>query len=139
MGKCEIMKVNHIGYLVKNMEKAKSEFIKLGWQCILEDGRDTIRLIDVCLFEKDGYVVELISPYMEESVVSGLLKKYNNSPYHICYESQDFTQDLDYLKQNHYVQIGEPVRAPIFGNRNAVFLINSKLGMIELLETEPQI
>lgn len=94
---------------------------------------DTYRKVDILFLEKDGYVVELVSPNAPDSVVSGLIKTYKNAPYHICYESADFQADLEQLTQNGYVQIDQPAPAPAIGNRNVVFLMNSRLGMIELL------
>ncbi len=41
--------------------------------------------------------------------------------------------DLSKLTQNGYVQIDQPAPASAIGNRNVVFLMNSRLGMIELL------
>ena len=128
------MKVHHIGYLVKKLEKAAEEFEKLGYVRLDEVTPDPHRKIDILFLEKDGYVVELVSPNAPESVVSGLLKTYKNAPYHICYECTDFQADLEQLTANGYVQIDQPTPAPAIGNRRVVFLMNSRLGMIELLE-----
>ncbi len=85
--------------------------------------------------EKDGYQIELVSPADTESVVSGLLKKYKNSPYHICYETPDFDADFASLVQEGYTAIDVPTPAPALDGRRVVFLMNPFLGMIELLET----
>lgn len=128
------MKVHHIGYLVKKLEKAAEEFEKLGYVRLGDITPDPQRKIDILFLIKDGYVVELVSPNAADSVVSGLLKTYKNSPYHICYESTDFQTDLEQLTGNGYVQIDQPTPAPAIENRRVVFLMNSRLGMIELLE-----
>ena len=128
------MKVHHIGYLVKKLEKAAEEFEKLGYVRLGDITPDPQRKIDILFLRKDGYVVELVSPNAADSVVSGLLKTYKNSPYHICYESADFQTDLEQLTGNGYVQIDQPTPAPAIENRRVVFLMNSRLGMIELLE-----
>ncbi len=129
------MKVNHIGYLVKNLNKAKTEFEKLGYMSVTGTTHDTIRMADICFMQMDSYIIELISPYDEKSVVAGMVKKYRNMPYHICYETQDFEMELNYLLENGYVQMGSPQIAPALDNRRVVFLLNAKLGMVELLET----
>lgn len=128
------MKVHHIGYLVKKLVKAAEEFEKLGYVRLGEITADPYRKIDILFLEKDGYVVELVSPNQPDSVVSGLIRTYKNAPYHICYESAGFQKDLERLTADGYVQIDEPAPAPAIGNRRVVFLMNSRLGMIELLE-----
>lgn len=128
------MKINHIGYLVKNFEEAKAEFEKLGYKPVSKDTHDTIRLVDICFMEQDNYVIELVSPYDQESVVAGLIKKYKNTPYHICYETEDFDNDIDKLEHSGYVKMDEPLPAPAFENRRVVFLFHSQIGMIELVD-----
>ena len=80
------MKIHHIGYAVKNIEKSIEVFKNLEYH-IGETIRDDLRKVNICFVEKDGYVVELISPIdkNQESIVDGVLKKSGNGPYHICY------------------------------------------------------
>lgn len=125
--------VHHIGYLVKKIEKAKDAFLSLGYQIEQDTLRDTIRKVDICFLGKDGYRVELLSPYAEDSVVSGLMKRYKNSPYHICYETTDFDAALADLTAGGFIAIDTPTPAPALGNREVVFLTNAVLGMIELI------
>ena len=79
-------------------------------------------------------MVELVSPTDSTSVVAGLLKKYKNSPYHICYESEHFEEDYANLQEEGYLAIDAPLPAPAIDSRPVVFLINANLGMIELLK-----
>ena len=76
--------IHHIGYLVKKIVPAIRNFEALGFQVVREVTRDDIREVDICFLEKDGYRVELVSPYSATSVVAGLLKKYKNCPYHMA-------------------------------------------------------
>ena len=99
------MKIHHIGYLVKKLDKAASEFEKLGYVRMGECTNDTIRKIDILFLEKDGYVVELVSPNAPDSVVSGLLKTYKNAPYHLCYLCENLEEELGRLTGAGYVQI----------------------------------
>ena len=130
----EGLRVHHIGYLVKKIEKAKNEFINLGysvWQDTMYDG---IRDVDICFLIKDGYRVELVSPKSEESVVAGLMKRFKNSPYHICYECDDFDTAFDTLTKSGYAAMGELEEAPAIKGHQVIFLMNSSLGMIELIK-----
>lgn len=125
--------VHHIGYLVKKIEKAKDAFLSLGYQIEQDTLQDEIRRVDICFLVKDGYRVELVSPYAEDSVVSGLMKRYKNSPYHICYETTDFDAALADLTAHGFIAIDTPTLAPALGNRDVVFLNSAVLGMIELI------
>lgn len=127
------LKVNHVGYLVKKTDAAKAAFLNLGYQLIQDTIFDSIRNVHLTFLEKDGYVVELVSPSDKNSVVYHLLKKYKNSPYHICYETSEFEKDLEDLRASGYLNIDEPTPAPAFSNREVVFLMHPSLGMIELL------
>ena len=128
------MRIHHIGYLVKKLEKAAAEFEKLGYVPQGEVTNDTYRKVDILFLEKDGYRIELVSPYRPDSVVSGLLKTHKNAPYHICYGSGDFAADLAALEGGGYLRMGDPQAAPAIGGRRVVFLMHPAMGMIEVLE-----
>ncbi len=127
------LKVHHIGYLVKKIGKAVKTFQSLGYQIEQDTVLDEIRKVEICFLTKDGYRVELISPVSEDSVAAGLLKKYKNSPYHICYEADDPEAACQELTQNGFTAIDTPTPAPALNGRNVVFLMSPIIGMIELL------
>ena len=128
------MKIHHIGYLVKKIERALPAFRNLGF-CLEGDiVFDDYRGIDICFIIKDGYRMELVSPRSKESVVWDLQKKYGNCPYHVCYLCDDLEPAIDGLRKQGYVQCDEPHEAPAFSNKKVCFLIHPYLGMIELLE-----
>lgn len=128
------MKVHHIGYLIKDINNAVQEFQNLGYKIYSETSYDTYRDIDICFMEKDGYLVELISPKSEKSVVYNLLKKIGNSPYHICYTSENIEQDVAELREKGYIVMGDLCPAPCIGqDASVIFLYNKFIGIIELL------
>lgn len=129
------LKVHHIGYLVKKTEAAITTFEALGYQLTQDIMYDDIRKVNICFMQKDGYCIELVSPAAEDSVVSGLLKKYKNSPYHICYETADFDKDYQTLLSNGFISIDAPTPAPALQGREVVFLTSASMGMIELLKS----
>lgn len=128
------LKVHHIGYLVKKTEAAIRTFQNLGYEIVQDTIYDEIRKVNICFMEKDGCCIELVSPASEDSVVSGLLKKFKNSPYHICYETAHFEEDYQTLTSEGFLSIDTPTPAPALQNRRVVFLTSSAVGMIELLE-----
>lgn len=132
------MKIHHVGYLVKKLEKAKAAFEKLGYVSKGQVTYDEIREIDILFMKKDGYVIELVSPKTKESVVANLIKKLGNTPYHICYEVDDIEGACEELSNSGYMQIDTPTKAVAIGSRRVVFLMNPFMGMIELVEKEPK-
>ena len=127
------LNVHHIGYLVKKIEKARQAFLSLGYQTERDIVYDDIRKVNICFLIKDGYRIELVSPVTEDSVAAGLMKKYKNSPYHICYETIDFEPAYAELTANGFIAIDTPTPAPALDGREVVFLTNAAMGMIELI------
>lgn len=134
MNTINTLKIHHIGYLVKKINAAVKEFEHLGFQISQDIVYDDYRKVNICFMAKDGYMIELVSPTESSSVVSGLLKKYKNSPYHICYETTHFLNDLARLEAEGYLAIDTPMPAPAIDGHRVVFLMNAHVGMIELLE-----
>lgn len=128
------MKIHHIGYLVKKLDRAKAAFLALGYSVEHEPVRDEYRKIDIIFLRHDGYRIELVSPYDPDSVVGGLVNRLGNSPYHVCYETSNLAEDIARLREQRYVICGEPMSAPACGGEKVVFMIHPFLGMIELLE-----
>ena len=128
------MKIHHIGYLVKRLEKAAAAFTALGYEREEFVNRYESSGMHLLFLQKHGYRSELASPYRPDSVVSGLLKTYKNAPYHICYESGDFAADTAALEEGGYLRIGEAQAAPAIGGRKVVFFMHPAMGMIEVLE-----
>lgn len=128
------MKIHHIGYLVKKIEKAAAAFEALGYEREGAVVHDEIRKVDILFLTKDGYRIELVSPYAADSVAAGLLKTYKNAPYHICYTAGSFEKDMEKLEGSGYVRIDEPTAAPAICGRRVTFFVHPAMGMIELLE-----
>lgn len=127
------LRVHHIGYLVKKIEKAKRTFEQLGYRTEQDVVYDDIRKINICFMVMGDCRVELVSPVSEDSVVAGLIRKYKNSPYHICYETDDYEEAYAGLTANGFLAIDTPTPAPALGGRRVVFLTNAAIGMIELI------
>ena len=128
------MTIHHIGYLVKKLERARLAFEALGYGMEQETIRDEFRKVDIVFLSKDGYRVELVSPYAPDSVVAGLLARAGNAPYHVCYEVDDLDAAIERLRDARYVVSSEPAPAPACGGARVAFLVHPYLGMVELLE-----
>lgn len=128
------MKIDHIGYAVKNIEKARNDFETLGYnfEKLIEDPD---RNIYIQFGEKDGYRIELVSPLnMGPSPVDTYLSGTGNTPYHICYCSDDLDSEIRNLENQRYKVIIPAKAAIAFGGKRVVFMINKNIGMIEVVE-----
>lgn len=128
------MHIHHIGYLVKKLDKAKDSFISIGFSVKQEAVYDKARDVNILFVEKDGCLIELVSPNSKGSVVAHLMKTYRNSPYHICYESEDFDNDIESLAGKGFMSIDRPAPAPAIDGRRVCFFMSPQIGIIELLE-----
>lgn len=132
------MRIHHIGYLVKKIDKSIEAFKALGYTITIETTWDSGRDAFICFMENDGYCVELICP-SKDSDLYPLLKQYNNVPYHICYICDDLEQAIEELKPQKFMLFKEPAPAPVIGEAARVaFLISARVGMIELVEEKCQ-
>lgn len=74
-------------------------------------------------------------PVDEKSIVYNLIKKQGAGAYHICYESDNFNQDINLLRNRGYVPLGEVMPAPAIDNVKATFFFHIHFGIVELIET----
>ena len=131
----EAMKIHHIGYLVKKLDKALPRFEELGYSVEKAPVYDGYRKADIAFLVMDGYRIELVCPH-KESDVYPLLKRFGNSPYHICYETEEPEREAALLKDSGYTVFTDLQPAPAIGGQaRVIFLINSRMGIIELLGT----
>ena len=127
------MRIDHIGYAVKNIDKAKKSMEALGY-IFEETVEDTDRNIYIAFGEMDGYRVELVAPISVGSPVDMHLSKIGPTPYHICYKSADIESDIERLQANRF-KISIPLAPAIaFGNKRVVFMYSLSVGLIEIVE-----
>ena len=129
------MKIDHIGYAVKRIDRAITAFQKLGFEfeAVIDD---TDRNVKLAFGDKDGYRIELVAPMnkKQESPVDQYLSNAVGIPYHICYESDNLDAEIEELKTQGYKVVIEPRPAVAFGDRRVVFMMNIGFGLIEIVE-----
>jgi len=130
------MKVHHIGYAVINMVDALEQFKKLGF----EEGAiiyDESRNINICFIKNGENCVELIEIYdkNKKAPIDFVLKKNGSFPYHICYETEDIYKKIDEMKSDGWCLVDDVAPAIAIKNKKVAFLFNSKIGLVELLQT----
>lgn len=133
------MRVHHIGYLVSDISLALKEFILLGFSQIGEIDKDTSRGCYGIFLTNSDYVVELIQPIDEKSPFFGLKKRFKNSPYHLCFETNDMQTTLNELctREGGCMLFLPPQAAPVIAvGAQVAFLISPHIGIIEIVDKE---
>ncbi len=133
------MKIHHVGYLTKNLSDSEQAFMKLGYKTESPANYDPLRKIMISFLVNESYRIELIEPCGSESPMYSLLKKYKNTPYHICYETEALEPTISMLENQGYVLIQKPSEAPCIKNQRVAFLIGESMGIIELLERKDSV
>lgn len=128
------MVIHHIGAITSDIEKSMEEYTELGFQKETEQIIDTIREIKIVFINNGNYRIELIEPLSEKSSFYTLLKKYKNTFYHLCYETTELEVKLKELRSKGYMPITQAEIAPAIENQRVIFLMNPKMGIIELVE-----
>ncbi len=128
------MKIDHIGYAVKRIDRALTSFEKLGFT--FEPTIDDVdRNVKLAFGEKDGYRIELVAPLdkKQKSPVDQYLENAIGTPYHICYQSGDFDNEIKQLESQGFKVIIEPKPAVAFGGKRVVFMMNIGFGLMEIV------
>ncbi len=129
------MKIDHIGYAVKRIDRAKASFEKLGFsfERVIEDYDRNVNLV---FGNNGGYRIELISPLDKgkESPVDQYLNSVPGTPYHICYQAEEFEKEIENLKQQGFKEVIAPAKAIAFEGRRVVFMMNLGFGLMEIVE-----
>lgn len=129
------MKIDHIGYAVKRIDRAIIAFQKLGYEFepVIDD---TDRNVKLAFGSKDSYRIELVAPLDKKlgSPVDQYLSNAVGTPYHICYESESLDAEIEELKAQGYKVVIEPRPAVAFGGRRVVFMMNIGFGLMEIVE-----
>jgi methylmalonyl-CoA/ethylmalonyl-CoA epimerase len=128
------MKIHHVGYLAKNLEKSRNKYVELGFVVERPAKYDEIRKVNIEFLINGDYRVELIEPVDKDSPMYPLLTRYKNTPYHFCYEVDNLDKAITELSDKHYTIMQEPEVAPCIDNDRVVFMYNNSIGIIELVE-----
>ena len=128
-------RIEHIGYVTKNIEKTAETFKILGYSSETVVNDDTQKT-KICFLRKEGEVsIELVEPYPENTTMLNMLKK-GATPYHTCYTVSDVQKTYEQLKELGFTPLFSPVPAPAFGNRLICYFWKKDIGLVEIVEQE---
>lgn len=127
-----VIRVHHIGYYVKDINKATIMLETLGWK-FNEAYRDDTRGIILAFGRMGDECIELVQADRDGSEVDGM-KKGQAKPYHVCYEVNDIQVTCDKLKKEHRcVQINK-IDYSTIDNKRIVHMYSRDIGVFELIE-----
>jgi len=127
-----MLKIHHIGIVVKNIEKyLQNSPYKKNTDVVY----DPIQYSNIVMLDgkKNEPLVELIEPMNSKSMTYSFFKKNGNSVHHICYQAKNIDIVDEYIKKYKFKKILGPVEAKIFDNQSVVFAYSSSQGLIEFL------
>jgi methylmalonyl-CoA/ethylmalonyl-CoA epimerase len=128
------MKVHHIGYAVNDIQKSLVMFQKIGYTIESGPVKDIKRNVEIAFIQNNNYNIELIAPLNNDSPIKNYLNKVGNTPYHICYETDNILTTINELKKQRYIVIEKPSEAIALESLRIAFLYHPFYGLLELLE-----
>lgn len=128
------MKIHHIGYAVKSIDKAFEVLKLLGFEEEEEKITDEKRDVKILFIKNGEYQIELIEPLGENSPIKNILKKNGSIPYHLCYESENILEDIEFLRNKRFLLIDELSESTAIRGKKVCFLYHQEIGIIELVE-----
>ena len=129
------LKVNHIGYAVRDISKTAKYYIEAGWT-LSEIFEEEIQQTKIAFLTKDGFTtIELVAPLKEgsPSPVDNILQKLGCSTYHICYDVEDIEQAVEDLFDEGFKPLFEPVESVAMDGHQICYLYHLHVGLIELV------
>ncbi len=127
------LKFHHIAIATDNSETTSSIFNKIGF---IQNGSfiDKMQDVKIQFVNNEDLRIELVEPNSENSPVKNILKKIGVSPYHLCFSSDSFEQDITFLKDLGFINLTDEKPAIAFNYKNIIFLYHKNFGLIELID-----
>jgi methylmalonyl-CoA/ethylmalonyl-CoA epimerase len=130
-----MMKIDHFGYVVENIEDSISHFIHdYNYSLITPSIYDPEQHVKLALLSSGSHFVEFIQPIDETSPSFAFLQK-GGGLHHICYKVSSIEESILQLKKSKHLLFKTPVAAVLFGGKKVAFLYHKKTKqIIELVE-----
>ena len=129
-----LLKLDHIGYAVSDIEKTASHYVDAGWE-LSEVYEERVQNARIAFLRREGFpTIELVSPLEGKSPVDNILKQVGCSTYHVCYVVEDIDQAVEDLYEEDFKPLFFPVESVAMENRKICYLYNMQVGLIELVQ-----
>jgi hypothetical protein len=125
-----LLKINHIGYVVANIENFASSFPVISK---IRQIYDPLQHADLALYEAGSSTfIELVTPLDKTSFTWNYLSRFGDGLHHICYEGIDEPAVESLISSKRMLKIRGPIYAPLFG-KNVIFAITRSRAIVEFL------
>jgi methylmalonyl-CoA epimerase len=140
------LKLDHIGFVVENIDKVKELFTAIGIDSGTEAVINPLQKVAasfVNVGEKDDIYVELLEPASDDSPISKFLKNTGGGLHHLCFEVDDIEKTAHELNAQGFRMVVQPEDCSAYDENlkrectestKIAFFIISKGVLIELIE-----
>jgi methylmalonyl-CoA/ethylmalonyl-CoA epimerase len=127
---------HHIGIFVKDLNFGKKILSKIfnvvsASEEIIDEN---IGVKIIFLKDNKGILYELVAPYGDKSPVLGTLKRGKDFLNHIAYLTNSFEKEVNKLRGEGFVPLGEAQSAKAFSGAKVIFLLSPLGFIVELIE-----
>jgi methylmalonyl-CoA/ethylmalonyl-CoA epimerase len=132
-----IMVIDHIGIVVKNLEKGIEKWSALfGYNKMTEIVVNTRQKVKIVfLTKKDSLMIKLIEPTDETSPIYVFAKK-GGGLHHLCFKCEEINKGVDYFKEKGLRILADPQPGEAFESNNIAFVYAGDGLNIELIDTD---
>jgi methylmalonyl-CoA/ethylmalonyl-CoA epimerase len=140
------LKLDHIGFVVENIEKVKELFEAVGLDAgtgAVVNPLQKVSASFVNVGEKDDIYIEILEPASDDSPITNFLRKSGGGLHHLCFEVDDIEKATQELNAKGFRMVTPPENCTAYDENlkrecNAptkiAFFIISKGVLIELIE-----
>ena len=128
------LEFDHLGIIVKSIEKSVSWYEKLGYEVEGNIFQDDLQQMRGLFLNKNGNPrIELIEDLSDSKVLSKLINSQNGKIYHLAYHVEQLEENLPKLLDELNVRILSPIKPGTFF-KNVCFVFSPEAQIIELVE-----
>lgn len=130
-----IIGVHHVGYFVKDIEKAIETFLKMGYEDCGPTVQDPVRHIKLRFCKMQGELIELVESDGEDSPVANMDKNDKTGhPYHICYIVDDIEKSVEEIRKDRFALPASSLEKSQIDGKRVIHFFNKQIGIFELIE-----
>ena len=134
------LKLDHIGYVVKNLEEAKKYFsrsynFKIITKTIFEKAHG-VKLVFLDMGTNTTPALEIIQPINKKSKVYNFLSSNGEGVHHLAYEVNSIKKELDNFKKKGFLQISNEIPGAGHNMTKTLWIMGKKKELIELVEKQ---
>jgi methylmalonyl-CoA/ethylmalonyl-CoA epimerase len=125
--------INHVGYLVEDIEISLVLFEKMGFTKIGEIVNDELLGVKILFIKFNDCTVELVEPSALNVKLIRYLRKHGHGPYHLSVEVSDIESEIKRYEKTGFHIIVNPSNSVFFTNKKVAFMYHSNVGLVELI------